>query len=35
MPKGMAQLIDTLGTQPEELKVTSTGVAVTFKPMRL
>jgi hypothetical protein len=35
MPKGMAQLVDTLGTQPEELKVTATGVAVSFKPMRL
>jgi hypothetical protein len=35
MPKGIAQLVDTLGTQPEELKVTPTGVAVSFKPMRV
>jgi hypothetical protein len=35
MPKGMAQLVDTLGTQPEELKVTATGLAVSFKPMRV
>jgi hypothetical protein len=31
MPQGVARLIDTLGTAPSELKVTSTGVAVAFK----
>lgn len=31
MPQGVARLIDTLGTAPSELKVTTTGVAVAFK----
>lgn len=31
MPQGVARLIDTLGTAPSELKVTSTGVAVAFR----
>jgi hypothetical protein len=33
MPQGVARLIDTLGTAPSELKVTKSGVAVTFRQL--
>jgi hypothetical protein len=33
LPKGVAQLIDTLGTAPDELRVTATGLAVSFRPL--
>jgi hypothetical protein len=33
MPKGVAQLIDALGTAPEQLRVTATGLAVSFRQL--
>lgn len=33
LPKNMAQLVDTLGTAPDQLKVTATGLSVSFKPL--